>query len=84
MRIYGDMYKNMYGQLYNNIKSEILASLHGQNDLIGLCPSENKFSKRIKSKNTKKTQTEEEVRTLSDDDEEEARTLSNDEDEDDE
>ena len=43
-------------------------------------------SKRIKSKNTNKTQTddEEEARTLSDDEDEEARTLSDDDENDDE
>ena len=47
--MYTNMYKNIYGQLYNNIKSKILALLTDQNDLIGLCPPENKSTKRIQS-----------------------------------
>ena len=63
------MYDNLY-EVYNNIKSESVDKLQ-----------KIKYStKRIKSKNTKKIQSEE-ARTLSDDDEEEeeARTLSDDE-----
>ena len=43
------MYDNLYGQLYNNIKSEILASL-----------SEKQSINKIKSKNIKEKQTDEE------------------------